>query len=578
MQGQQRMTFSLASEPWIPVAYLDGHSAELSILQTFQDASDIRCLQGDIPQQELPILRLLEAILYRTLPIPEGSESGLSEDATLGLWKQLWSKGRFDTEDIEDYLGYFRDRFDLMDANNPFFQVANLEYVGKGPDGVGELVADIPKPEKFLFSMRNKDQVTDLSLAEAARWLVFQQSYATAGIKTPVKGNSYAKHGKAYAPKGPGGTGLLGAEGGVYLEGSNLFQTLLLNMVLYDETRHTGPSIVGENAGVPSWELESPGPDMRPSVMGVPANPVQAYTWQSRRMRLVFDEDGTRVTGVVSCYGDIPAVINGDTADPMTRWRLSETQQKKLGLSLLPKMPMVHDPERAIWRGLSALVACEKGAADCRPGVIRWFELLSDEGVLPEDAIPSVAVHAQGMSYGTQSSVFEDGVDDVFRVSSEVLKHDTIASHNAVEVVTQTDSAVKELVKFVRNVQRACGDKSSKNIAQAKAARVSSEAFDALDQLCREKIASFPVTTDEGALDYCNAWRGLIHTKLLGLARDYVREEELSFFTEHFDSPDDMSKGRGMTVGRASMFLRVGLNKILGPLQATRDVQKGAAR
>lgn len=578
MQGQPRTTFNLASEPWIPVAYLDGSSAELSILQTFQDASQIRCLQGDIPQQVLPILRLLEAILYRTLPTQEDEGEGLSEVETLDLWKRLWERGKFDTEPIEEYLDYSGARFDLMDADHPFFQVAGLEYVGKGSDGVGELVADVPKSEKFLFSMRNKDQVTDLSLAEAARWLVFQQSYATAGIKTPVKGYSRAKSGKAYAPKGLGGTGLLGAEGGVYLEGGNLCQTLLLNLVLYDERRGSGPSIVGEAAGEPSWEREPPGPDMRPSVMGAPANPVQAYTWQSRRMRLVFDESGERVTGVVSCYGDIPAVINGNEADPMTGWRLSAPQMKKLGLSQLPYMPRTHDPERAIWRGLSALVTREKGTGDCRPGVIRWFELLSDEGVLPKESVPSVAVHAQGMSYGTQSSVFEDGIDDVFQVSSEVLKHDSTASKQAVEVVSQTDQAVEELVKFVRNVQRAGGDKCAKNVAQAKASRVRSEAFGALDLLCRERIAAFPVTTDEGVVDYCNAWRDGIHSKLLSLADAYIREEGPSFFAEHFDTLDNMNKGQGMTVGKASMFLRIGLNKILGPMRASKDVQRGDAR
>lgn len=136
---------------------------------------------------------------------------------------------------LDGYFNEWKDRFFLF-GDRPFFQVPELEYVGqKEYDPVSEMIADMPKPEKYLFAMRGLGTTDTLSLPEAARWLVFLQSFDTAGIKTPVKGNTHINKGKIYPLKGFLGTGWLGGIGGVYAEGANLFETLMLNWVLYDD-------------------------------------------------------------------------------------------------------------------------------------------------------------------------------------------------------------------------------------------------------------------------------------------------------------------------------------------------------
>ena len=562
-----RVAFSIATDPWIPVIYLDGSRDELSMVDVFDRAASIRRIQGDVPMQELPMVRLLLAILYRAY-LPSDEDGGvLNKRVVLDFWHDLWASGHFDMDSIRGYLDYFSDRFNLDDPSHPFYQVPGLEYAGKEPDGVDELVADVTKPEKFLFSMRARGTISDLSLAEGVRWLIFQQSYAPAGIKTPVVGNSHVKSGKVYAPKGSVGTGLLGAEGGVFLEGENLFQTLMLNWVLFDEKRKNGHAILGEAAGIPSWEADETTPDLVPATIGNPGNPVGAYTWQSRRMRLVFDKTGQRVVGVVSCYGDIPSIVNGTDAEPMTAWRKSEAQQKKLGLPSVPLMPRAHDSERAIWRGLSAIVATEKESEDCRPGVVRWVELLQEEEILPRETLPYVAIHAQGMSYGTQSSVFEDGVDDVLDVSSALLRHDSPACLSSLNVIAQADEAVELLVRFVRNVQRASGDKSAKDRARVKSSYVRAQAFGEIDHLCRDRIAHFPDDGDTVIDEYCIEWRAEIRSKLLALEGEYLRECAPSLFAERYEKPEDKKSDRGMTVGKADAIFRASLNKaLLSPL------------
>lgn len=563
-----RVAFSVATDPWIPVIYLDGSRDDLSIVDVFERAADIRRIQGDVPMQELPIVRLLLAILYRANS-PSAADGGvLSKKDVLDLWHSLWTAGKFDMDDIRRYLDYFSDRFYLDDPSHPFYQVPGLEYAGKEPDGVDKLVADVPKPEKFLFSMRARGTILDLSLAEGARWLVFCQNYDIAGVHSPVVGNTYVdKNGKVRNPSGSVGTGLLGAEGGVFLEGKSLFRTLMLNWVLFDEKRKSGHIILGDAAGVPSWEADETTPDLVPPTYGNPGDPVSAFTWQSRRMRLVFDKSGQRVVGVVNCYGDIPSIVDGTDAEPMTAWRESDNQQKKLCLPSVPLMPKVHDPERTIWRGLSSIVAAKKGRVDLRPGVVRWVELLQNEGILPGETLPYVAIHAQGMSYGTQSSVFEDGVDDVLDVSSALLCHDSPACLSSLKVIAQADEAVEQLVRFVRDVRRASGDKSPKGRVRVKSSYVRAQAFGEIDQLCRNRIAHLPSGGDTLVYEYCAKWRAEIRNKLLSLEGDYLRECSPSLFAERYERPEDKKSDRGMTVGKADAIFRASLNKILSPLQ-----------
>lgn len=552
--------FNLATDPWIPVIYHDGVCREVSIEALFRDVNQIREISGDSPQQVEPILRLLLAILYRQL-----SQGGTkTEDALLDWWGETWENGHFDLDGIVAYISSVRDRFDLFDSSRPFYQVAGLEYADKDPDGVDELIADVPKSDKFLFSLRNKNRIDGLSFAEASRWLIFQQAYATAGIKTPVKGNTHVKSGKVYPPKGAVGTGMLGAEGGMFLEGANLFQTLMINLVLFDNARGGRP-IVGCEEDVPSWERGEISPDYRIPSPGEPYGPVQCYTWQSRRMRLVPNDDGTRVIGVISCYGDIPVVMDKEGSEPMTAWRTSTSQQKSLGLSYVPRLPKSHDPTRAIWRGLASIVSVGQDG-DLRPGVVRWIERLRYEEVLSPEEFPVVAIHAQSMAYGTQNSVFADAIDDKFDLSVSLFEHDSNACNRALATIDSIDQAVGKVVNFVSNTQKAAGDKASTSVAAQERNRVRESVYAELDAICRSRLAHFP--NESGAVEvYCADWRDEVRRRLLSYASRYLNECDRSFFEEH----------DGMTVGRAMAILRAGLFETLGAPGKLGKIRVGAA-
>lgn len=547
--------WNLIDEPWLPCTYDDGRFAELSLRGLFHDAPHIRELSGDLPQQGIALLRLALAVMYRAFC---DAAQDMTHRQMLRLWKGMWGKGGFDLDPIDSYLDEWHDRFWLIDQEHPFYQVPGLEYTGKEFDPIREMIPDVPKERKFLFSMRSRDSLKSLGAAQTSRYLVFLQAYDTAGIKTPVEGNTHINRGKVYAPKGKVGTGWLGAIGSVSVEGENLFQTLMMNWVLYlGDTADV--RLLGNEDDLPPWEYDEPAPvdiDERIGFEG----PVDALTWQSRRVRLVASPDGPDIIGLVNCYGDVLAAYNTNDCEMMTAWRRSIPQQKKLGLAAPPLMPVAHDASKALWRGLAPILVADE-AADLRPGVIRWMEELRAEGCLEngEHVLAAATIHAQGMTYGTQSSVYETGVDDALRLSTALFRHDYPAIGTVCKVVDDTDLAVRALANFVRNLRASAGDKSSGNTSRNASEQVREEAYARLDGLFRDRLAGF--TENENYESYGQAWRDDVHRMLLSIGQDYFAESDVPSFGRH-----DAGVMGEMTAMRAQAIFRASLNKALGTL------------
>lgn len=104
--------FNLIDDPWIPVVRDDGSSEVLSIGQAFAEASRISRVAGDIPQQSAPILRALEAILYRAYFCALGDD--WNHTKMLELWTNIWAAESFDHEVLAKYFAKHRERFSLF--------------------------------------------------------------------------------------------------------------------------------------------------------------------------------------------------------------------------------------------------------------------------------------------------------------------------------------------------------------------------------------------------------------------------------------------------------------------------------
>nr|WP_257980437.1 type I-E CRISPR-associated protein Cse1/CasA [Streptomyces sp. CB02959] len=257
----------LVSMPWLPVQRTDGTVTEVSLLGLFELAAPLRRLVGDVPTQEMALLRMLLAIVYDTLDGPAEVED----------WEDLWlSDDPFSA--VPGYLERHRERFDLFHPERPFYQVADLRTAKGEVAPLSRIVADVPVGEPF-FAMR-RPGVDALSCAEAARWLVHAHAYDTSGIKSAMVDDERGRSGKAY----PLGVGTLDNLRGVFAEGDTLQKTLLLSLIALEEAQAGADDTAGED--VPVWRRTAPpGPSERKGSPGKadPAGLRDLYTWQSRR-------------------------------------------------------------------------------------------------------------------------------------------------------------------------------------------------------------------------------------------------------------------------------------------------------
>ncbi|MFD7745293.1 type I-E CRISPR-associated protein Cse1/CasA [Streptomyces sp. NPDC059698] len=547
-------SFDLVSRPWLPVQYTDGSTGELSLRDVFARAADVRRLVGDLPTQELALLRLLLAILYDACDEADGRSSGAP--ATLEDWEALWeSPDSFDV--VAGYLDRYRDRFDLLHPERPFFQVAGLHTQKHEVASLNRIVADVPNGEAF-FSMR-RPGVDRLGLAEAARWLVHTHAYDSSGIKSGMVGDDRVKGGKVY----PQGVGWVGGLGGVFAEGADLRATLLLNLVATDEDVLTAEP----KEDLPVWRRDPPpGPGVLEGDPSVPrpAGPRDLYTWQSRRVLL--HTEGPEATGVVLGYGDPLAAANRQKREPMTGWRRSPAQEKKLGQPLI-YLPRQHDPARAAWRGLATLLQAQKQDGDTTgrgtdrslpPGIVRWLTLLTSEGVLPKRSL--IRTRLVGAVYGTQQSVVDEVVDDSIALPVVLLDQDRdLHRVVAIDAVSDAEQAVSALGRLAGNLARAVGSDAGPATSTAR-----DLGFGALDAPYRSWLAGLAEYSDlDSDLDRARAdWHAIARRVVLGLGHDLLDSAgEAAAEGRVIDLPG-VGK-RWVDSSRADLWFRTRINKVL---------------
>ncbi|MEV5432733.1 type I-E CRISPR-associated protein Cse1/CasA [Streptomyces sp. NPDC052701] len=512
----------------------DGSQDELSLCQVFAQADELRRVVGDLATQEFALVRLLLAVAHDALDGPGDIEE----------WAELWEDPDCFAP-VQAYLEEHRERFDLLHPVTPFLQTAGLRTAKDEVFSLNRIVADVPAGEPF-FSARMPD-VERLAFAEAARWTVHVHAYDTSGIKTGMAGDDRVKGGKVY----PLGTGWAGGLGGVFVEGGTLRETLLLNLVAADTE---GLEFSPEDR--PAWRREpcGPGSDGRAAT-----GPRDLYTWQSRRVRLHHDADG--VHGVVLGYGDPLAWRNMHGREPMTAWRRSPAQEKKLGRSPV-YLPLEHDPARSAWRGIAALLADrleETGGAEApsrlRPRILEWVARLVTEGRLSRRFL--VRARVVGVRYGTQQSVVDEVVDDRLLMPLVLLHgQDPTYARQAIAAAEDADRAVRVLGDLAADLARATGAEQEGPRSAARA-----EGFDALDHPYRGWLAAMAEAPDP--FEHRNTWQrrvrqtvGRLGDRLIGAAGDAAWEGRV-----HTDTKGGT---HWLNAGLADVWFRGRLARALG--------------
>ena len=148
-------------------------------------------------------------------------------------------------------------------------------------------------------------------------------------------------------------TGWLGQLGLIVAQGSNLFETMMLNLTLLQN----GETLW--NTQRPCWELEEVRSKERTEI-ALPDNAAELLTLQSRRLLLHRKEE--KVIGYALLGGDF---FNKENAfcEQMTVWRASQDKKS----DPLVYRPRKHDSSKQFWQEFPAVFAPDEGQR--MPGV-----------------------------------------------------------------------------------------------------------------------------------------------------------------------------------------------------------------
>jgi CRISPR system Cascade subunit CasA len=474
------MDFGLVKEPWIRLLRADGGTETLSLLETLEHAQEYVGLAGELPTQDMAVLRLLLAVLHAALarytpdgaPAAEPDGDDEREDHALALWEELWQAGRLPMACLGRYLQEYEDRFWLFHEERPFWQVAELKV---GTEyGAAKLNGELSESghKVRLFSSRFGDAKQRLTYGDAARWLIYLNAFDDTSAKPKQKG--------APSP----GAGWLGQLGLIMAAGENLFQTLLLNLVLLRD----GQMPWGTEK--PTWEAERARAAERIEIPW-PDNPSQLLTLQSRRLRLV--REGDAVTGYLLLGGDFFTKENC-FAEQMTLWFNAETKKDAPPLF----KPRRHSAARQIWRDFAAIAANISGQH--RPGVVSWLARLKEEHLLPAGCLQ---FRIASVGYGDKDFFVSDVFGDTLSVSANLLAgYHTAWVTRITGEIAKTEQLVWAVGSLARDLAKAAGSPDGKSAAETAKTR----AYALLDAPLRAWLAGIEPETDD--MDkQCDAWQ-----------------------------------------------------------------------
>lgn len=320
--------FDLIDEPWLPCMEPDGRPRELGLYETLARAHQLRGIAAATPLEAASILRLLLAVLHRVFPTPNAA-----------AWWQLWQGGRWDAAALGAYLARWRHRFDLFHPDRPFYQARDDRVQ---PRSIALLFPGMAAASFYNHAAETGDLA--LSPAAAARGLLVSQTFGLPGICHPQQ--------RLFFNSAPWLVGLV-----FLVEGDNLFQTMALNLLRYDDN-HPLPDLAATPLDAPAWEMNDPfQPDRQ-----LPLGYLDGLTWQNRRVLLLPEEaDGALVVRRMTAT---PALkLAPEFRDPMRYYRLDP----KLGRRIL-----LLNEERALWRESATLLNLRHGGA-LPPVALQWL-------------------------------------------------------------------------------------------------------------------------------------------------------------------------------------------------------------
>lgn len=456
----KEIEFNLLDEKWILVRKSDCTVDELSLTDALLKSHEYVELAGELPTQNVSILRLMLAVLHTVFSrySPQGEPSPLydSDDAA-DRWKELWNAGRLPEKPIRDYLASVHDRFWLFHPERPFYQTEaakiGTEYTASKLNGA---VSESGNKIR-LFCGCTGVQKSELSYSEAARWLLHINNYDDAAAKP--KGDNLPSP----------GVGWLGKLGLITIRGNNLFETLVYNLILLNHRRNFSEAWGPE---CPAWEPDVPNTAERAEIP-MPDNLSELYTLQSRRLWLDRDNSG-KVVSFRDLSGDFFPEEDA-FIEPMTVWN-----GKKAKNGTMHYNPKVHDNTTQMWREFSSCFYVEKGKAGRRPGVVQWVDYLRGHGFI--DRTRTISFETCSAKYDAKKAMYEDIFFDSLTFHTDLLTE--IGEHWRAKITKEIEKCKKSaeaLRDLARDIELAAGSSKDTVLKRAVVERACEQYYYEID-------------------------------------------------------------------------------------------------
>ena len=433
--------FSLLDEPWISV-FVDktGEKKDVSMCEFFRNAGSFYSLAGEMETQNYAVMRFLLSVIQtvfsrfdyqgntlygiklderwkQTVPVDEDDLEEYNL-AVSDCWKQLYSSGTFPNV-VTDYLKMWRDRFYLFDEMHPFYQVNRNE--------MDEIMKRIPKKNNptsiygkninrtisesenkvALFSPVSGTVIAQRSRkdvqtpAELVRWLIMFQGYSGLADKASLT-NAEQRTSK----------GWLFDLGGLYLQGSSIFETLMMN---YIPEFPVDNQLFSGRIQKPCWEASGKEVVSRLCQERPINNLAELYTNWSRAIYI--DPSMNISEPVKISVVKLPEIEHTEKSiEPMTLWRWNENGPNKNSFT-----PKKHYAEQSLWRnfGIITMKSSADGVMKQRqPGIFGQYRRLKESAGSRWTDLVGVSMEDDG---NPNSRLPVDEITDSFRINDIVV-------------------------------------------------------------------------------------------------------------------------------------------------------------
>lgn len=347
---------------------------------------------------------------------------------------------------------------------------------------------------KAIFSPVATEKMDRVSLGELVRWLITYQNFT--GVTDKTKINSEEKFAAS--------KGWLYSINPVFAQGKDLFDTLMLNLILGDED--------GYKDQIPVWEFDRD-TYIEDRLNGtVPNNRAEIYTNWSRVLHIEW-KDNQPMIFTAALPGFELSGNNIEEVEPMTTWKFDKKTN-----TYRPESQYLGSLNKAMWRNFGHYIMVESQAKSDQkiPGIVIWLQFLKKEKILSKDryiSLSSVAMVSDGNA--TSQSPAAEFIDGM-KINVAVLFDDDKTRAWPVRIEDMVDLTQKVgsyYYKFTQNVATFRNLSSKSEFASEQSAifyeRINQPFLDWLasldiEQLQTEKLNEWKKEVDSIARDVAN--------------------------------------------------------------------------